>query len=68
MSREKTIICLCPYCNEPFDLKMKEKFDLSTSEGDSCGVYEQDLNWELSIHCSKCKRLVYKKEGKRDLL
>ena len=52
---------LCPYCNAPYTAEMLETLDICE------GSYTPDcvgstIRGKIDIHCSKCKKLVYRKE------
>ena len=49
---------LCPYCRTEFS---DENMNLYTN----CAEYDSGTSHEavIEIHCDKCKRLVYKKDG-----
>jgi len=51
---------LCPFCEAPYTAKMKE--DLHETEGcDTCG-YGEEIRGTITITCSNCGKVVYKKE------
>ena len=52
---------LCPYCNAPYTAEMLETLDICE------GSYTPDcvgskIIGKIDINCSKCKKLVYRKE------
>lgn len=54
---------LCPYCSEPWtDEMIRLEVDEYGGLCPSCGPESPDII--LEIICSKCKKLIYKKEGK----
>ncbi len=54
---------LCPYCRAEWTDEMITFEDVSMSEGcDTCG-YGSGAEFTLDIHCHKCKKLIYRKEG-----
>jgi hypothetical protein len=57
---------LCVYCNEPWSDKMELVHDFITEGCDTCG-FGKELVGSFIIKCSKCKRIVYKKEGRWDI-
>lgn len=53
---------LCPYCNAPWTVKMEHEMGRAFNGCSSCG-YGEEANYKITIICSKCKRIVYVKEG-----
>lgn len=51
---------LCPYCNAPYTAEMKNELEYS-SGCDTCGYGSEKIS-TVEIHCTNCKKLVYKKE------
>jgi hypothetical protein len=53
------LIILCPYCSAPYTSRMEE--DLTASIGcETCG--DTEINGQIDIYCTNCKKLVYRKE------
>lgn len=49
---------VCPFCNEPFTAEMEADFDYSMGS-EWTGIYGENVSVE--IKCSKCKKIIYKK-------
>jgi len=52
---------LCPFCNAPYTAKMEEYLQNAESATSPSG-YGASATVEITIFCSNCKRMVYKKE------
>lgn len=52
---------LCVFCNEPWDQDMKVALDWISAGCDTCG-YGSTANITLTITCTGCKRVIYKKD------
>ncbi len=55
---EDTFKILCPYCNAAYTAKMEEEIEFE-SGCDSCSY---GRGGDISIICTNCKKVVYKKE------
>lgn len=49
---------LCPFCRAPYTAKMED--DLWASQ--SCDTCGPEIDGDITIKCSNCKKVVYKKE------
>ena len=58
MKEEEINKIICPFCNEPFTAEMEAEFYYSTGS-EWTGMYDESVTVE--IKCSKCKKLIYKK-------
>lgn len=52
---------LCSFCNAVWTAEMIEELEDNGSGCDSCG-YGSGVTGEITINCSNCNRVVYKKE------
>jgi hypothetical protein len=52
---------ICPYCNAEFSPEMNAKIEETFEGCDTCG-YGKGADFTIDIYCSKCYKLVYKKE------
>ena len=52
---------ICPFCNEPWTDQMEVDYYLISEGCDTCG-YGKEASITVEIVCSKCGRVIYKKE------
>ncbi len=67
-TKQEKLKIVCPFCNEPYNAEMEEEFENTTNGCESCGLYQNDLTFKIIIKCSKCGKVIYVKEGTKDLL
>jgi predicted RNA-binding Zn-ribbon protein involved in translation (DUF1610 family) len=62
----KELKILCPFCGKEQDLKTTEEFEQTLCSCESCGIYENDIDYKIEIRCCKCGRVIYVKEGNKE--
>jgi len=55
---------MCPFCNEVLPPTVEDEISGTSGGCDTCG-YGAGGNVTVEVFCSKCKRLIYKKDGWR---
>ncbi len=56
---------LCPYCNAEFTPEMQADYAWAKEGCPTCG-FGSEVCMSISIYCTACKRLVYRKEITRE--
>lgn len=59
---KSAFVIQCPFCSAPYDANMLIQLEEGAYGCQTCGPDSSNL--VIEIFCSKCKKLVYKKEGK----
>ena len=54
----------CPFCHAPWTDKMIDVEAWGGGGGCSTCGFGGEPSYSIEINCSKCKRLIYKKEGR----
>ena len=57
---------LCPYCNAEWDAEMEAQLDAFNAGCETCG-YGASATFTVSITCSNCGRVVYRKETESEM-
>jgi len=62
MKEETQLKIVCPFCNATYTADMLIELEDSMVGCETCGPDPAEL--KIEIKCSKCKKVVYVKEGK----